>query len=180
MEGLDCVGGFQTRCKYAGGIGLGLCFVFVFGTCCCSWKASVILKEFHQAALSAKSIPEKLRNLGISIESDIVDMWLIPFSRTDDLMTLTDSDIHVTLVSHQTSSSDVSKCCSEDMRRLNQSVEPSVNSGLCSDNTPKETKNSTMMAFAMWFLSVMKGTRLRSISFAFPLVGHSHGPIDRV
>ena len=35
------------------------------------------------------------------------------------------------------------------------------------------------MTFGMWFLSVMKESRLRSISWAFPLVGHSHGPIDR-
>ena len=35
------------------------------------------------------------------------------------------------------------------------------------------------MTFGMWFLSVMKESRLRSITWAFPLVGHSHGPIDR-
>ena len=54
----------------------------------------------------------------------------------------------------------------------------SYRSGVVSDNT-KETKNSTMMAFAIWFLSIMKSTRLFKMQFAFPLVGHSHGPIDR-
>lgn len=34
------------------------------------------------------------------------------------------------------------------------------------------------MAFAMWVLSFLHGSRLHTFGFAFPLVGHSHGSID--
>lgn len=42
------------------------------------------------------------------------------------------------------------------------------------DNTPKETKNGTMMAFIIWLLAVLRDTRLWLIGVCFLMVGHTH------
>ena len=47
------------------------------------------------------------------------------------------------------------------------------------DNTPKETKNSIVMAWAVWLLCCLMDTPLWSISFTFLLVGHTHDALDR-
>ena len=47
------------------------------------------------------------------------------------------------------------------------------------DNTPKETKNSTTACFAIWLLASLGQTALSAIEFQYPLVGHTHGSLDR-
>ena len=45
------------------------------------------------------------------------------------------------------------------------------------DNTPKETKNSTFLAGMLWLLC--QATHLEQLELEFPLVGHSHCDLDR-
>ena len=47
------------------------------------------------------------------------------------------------------------------------------------DNTPKETKNTTNIVWGIWLLSTLRGTSLREIQWEYPLVGHTHGTLDR-
>ena len=47
------------------------------------------------------------------------------------------------------------------------------------DNTPKETKNSTNVSWGIWLLASLRGTALREIQWQYPLVGHTHGGLDR-
>eukprot|EP00435_Cladocopium_sp_Y103_P018903 s434_g4.t1 len=47
------------------------------------------------------------------------------------------------------------------------------------DNTPKETKNGTVISWAIWLLSCLRETNLTAIEFQYPLVGHTHGSLDR-
>ena len=48
------------------------------------------------------------------------------------------------------------------------------------DNTPKETKNSTCVCWAIWLLATLhNGTELKAVEFQYPLVGHTHGSLDR-
>lgn len=47
------------------------------------------------------------------------------------------------------------------------------------DNTPKETKNGTVLAFKIWLLAILKETRLWSVRSCFLLVGHTHDALDR-
>jgi hypothetical protein len=46
------------------------------------------------------------------------------------------------------------------------------------DNTPKETKNGTMMAFIIWLLCALSETRLWKVSVVFLMVGHTHDSLD--
>ena len=45
------------------------------------------------------------------------------------------------------------------------------------DNTPKETKNSTTMAFIIWLLSVLVHTPLCECQVHFLMVGHTHNEV---
>lgn len=45
------------------------------------------------------------------------------------------------------------------------------------DNTPKETKNSTTMAFLVWLLCVLMDTPLFEFQVHFLLVGHTHNEV---
>eukprot|EP00438_Fugacium_kawagutii_P012703 Skav222707 [mRNA] locus=scaffold402:633342:633950:- [translate_table: standard] len=47
------------------------------------------------------------------------------------------------------------------------------------DNTPKESKNTTMVSFTIFLLCALKGTNLRAVEYQYPLVGHTHGGLDR-
>ena len=47
------------------------------------------------------------------------------------------------------------------------------------DNTPKETKNSTTAVWAVFMLAALQDTSLERIEFQYPLVGHTHGNLDR-
>jgi hypothetical protein len=47
------------------------------------------------------------------------------------------------------------------------------------DNTPKETKNSTMLNFSVWLLCILSSTCLWQIHFGFLMVGHTHDSLDR-
>lgn len=48
------------------------------------------------------------------------------------------------------------------------------------DNTPKETKNSTCMCWAIWLLASLHDTTdLQAVEFQYPLVGHTHNSLDR-
>ncbi len=48
-----------------------------------------------------------------------------------------------------------------------------------SDNTPKETKNSTSLAFAVWLLCSLSETPLWRVTFRHLMVGHAHDALDR-
>lgn len=45
------------------------------------------------------------------------------------------------------------------------------------DNTPKETKNSTTMAFIMWLLCTLMNTCLFECQVHFLMVGHTHNEV---
>ena len=47
------------------------------------------------------------------------------------------------------------------------------------DNTPKETKNGTVICWGIWLLASLRTTNLRALEFQYPLVGHTHGGLDR-
>ena len=47
------------------------------------------------------------------------------------------------------------------------------------DNTPKETKNGTVLCWGIWLLASLRSTNLKALEFQFPLVGHTHGGLDR-
>ena len=47
------------------------------------------------------------------------------------------------------------------------------------DNTLKETKNSTVITWAIFILISLRSTTLSAIEFQYPLVGHTHGSLDR-
>lgn len=47
------------------------------------------------------------------------------------------------------------------------------------DNTPKEAKNGTLINWGIWLLCVLRSTNLKEIEFQYPLVGHTHGSLDR-
>lgn len=47
------------------------------------------------------------------------------------------------------------------------------------DNTVKETKNSTVITWAIFILISLRSTTLSAIEFQYPLVGHTHGSLDR-
>jgi len=48
---------------------------------------------------------------------------------------------------------------------------------IAADNTPKETKNSTVMAFIIWLLSVLMHTCLFECHVHFLMVGHTHNEV---
>lgn len=47
------------------------------------------------------------------------------------------------------------------------------------DNTPKETKNGTMINFLVWLLCSLSETCLWKVQLGFMLVGHTHDNLDR-
>jgi hypothetical protein len=47
------------------------------------------------------------------------------------------------------------------------------------DNTPKETKNSTVLCFAIYLLTTLEDTPLWRVSFHYLMVGHTHDALDR-
>ena len=47
------------------------------------------------------------------------------------------------------------------------------------DYTPKETKNTTVICWAIFMLASLRDTALSAIEFQYPLVGHTHGSLDR-
>ena len=47
------------------------------------------------------------------------------------------------------------------------------------DNTPKETKNSTVVCWAIFLLCVLEDTPLWRVSFHYLMVGHTHDALDR-
>ena len=47
------------------------------------------------------------------------------------------------------------------------------------DNTPKETKNRTILWWACWMLAIIAPTSLSIIGLWFLIVGHTHNDLDR-
>lgn len=69
------------------------------------------------------------------------------------------------------------------MRQLHRTAQKEGRLPVClyigADNTPKETKNSTLVSWSIFLLSALQHTNLRCVEFQYPLVGHTHGSLDR-
>ena len=49
-----------------------------------------------------------------------------------------------------------------------------------SNNNNNNNNSSTLVAWGIWLLAVLRTTNLKSLEFQCPLVGHTHGSLDRI